>query len=1297
MTDSTPSLSVPDPAHQLWDLWQLGLCPDVQEFVRRAGTLRPVELVAVLRVDQRERWQRGERPPAEAYLHFHAADRVHEAFIDLIYGEFLLREERGEQPCAEEYLQRFPQFRTQLLRQLSLHEALEADPSGTGSGTGTNAESVWTSLPPLSQHVLPTFPVRGGAAVHLPDLAGYEILDELGRGGMGVVYKARQVALQRIVALKMIPAQAGTDPEQRARFRTEAEAAARLQHLNIVQIYEVGEQEGRPYLCLEYVDGGSLAQRLAGTPIVARVAAELTLALARAVHHAHLHGVVHRDLKPANVLLASTGREPPESPSLEGSRPPLALGIPKIGDFGLAKQLDADSGLTRSGTLLGTPSYMAPEQTLGRPEDVGTGADVYALGATLFEMLTGHPPFRAATAMDTLALVRTQDPVPPRRLQPKVPRDLETVCLKCLEKKPGRRYASAAALADDLKRFLAGEPVQARPAGRAERLLKWARRKPAVAALVVVSVFAAAALLTIGTLSYAALSDSAAREKDRADALDKANERNTEQLLETRRNYYAANIQRTQQAWHDLRAPHMVELLSELRPHGPDDPDLRGFEWHYLWRLAQKGLFRTPPARQLVSSMAFSPDGTRLATATAFEGTVQTWETATGKLTGGVSMPGHTYHAIAYSSDGRRLLTLGLNGSWQLWDLGKPGKPLLTYQRKNLGETWAVFSPDSKLVAGHDSEDGVFIWDAATGQRLTAFRGHGQPVQHLAFSPDGRLLAAATAYRPAPAPPAGADKAGEVILWDVAARKEVGTLRGHADGVTRVAFGADGSWLVSASRDHTVKVWDPATEKELFTYRGHTAPIEQLLLGPDPLRRCVASASRDRVLRIWNFSGRDLLTLANVPSSARPDRWLPLGLAFRPDGRQVAVSGPEGTVSIYDLTTGREAAHARLPSPPNVNTGQPALVSQVAFSPDGARLAAACVDRSVFLWEAGTGIPAFRGRRLDESTSACATSGDGRHVAIGRRDGTMGLYAADDMRERRPFAGHAARVRCLAFSPDGTRLASADEDLLVKVWDVTDGRELHAFRGHELWAERLLFSPDGRWLASAAGRNYGTQGETRLWDLTTGRLAHALPGQDEKQPLQRGQDHGLAFHADSRVLATASQDGVVRLWEVATAREVSAFRGHGDPVLGVTFSPDGGRLASGGRDQTVKVWDVASRREQYTLRGHTDHVFAVAFSPDGGRIASGGRDRTVRLWHCDTRRELLALRGHVQSVFHMAFLPGGHRLLSNGEWGVRIDMRVGIHPRVGLDPNIVFDPSQGFDPGANGDPRIWDGMPLDGS
>jgi serine/threonine protein kinase/tetratricopeptide (TPR) repeat protein len=420
----------------------------------------------------------GQRPRIEHYLG--PAPELERVVLlrELLAVELEYREKCGEGVATEELCRQFPEYSDLIEGLLERHRL--SDPStaavAAGAETGPRTSTV-------GNHAAPAVP-------------GYEVLEELGRGGMGVVYKARQLRLKRLVALKMILAGPQADDGVLARFRLEAEAVARLQHPNIVQIYEVGEIDHLPYLALEFVEGGGLDRQLVGTPQAPWAAAALLEPLARAMHFAHQKGIVHRDLKPANVLLAAACGFAVAASDTANATPQAGI-VPKITDFGLAKHLDGNSGATQSGAVVGTPSYMAPEQAAGKASQVGPAADTYALGAILYEALTGRPPFKGTTPLVTLDQVISQEPVAPRRLQPAIPRDLETICLKCLEKEPTKRYATALDLALDLRRFLDGEAIQARPASLPARAGRWMRRRPALAALLLFLSLAPAALVAL--------------------------------------------------------------------------------------------------------------------------------------------------------------------------------------------------------------------------------------------------------------------------------------------------------------------------------------------------------------------------------------------------------------------------------------------------------------------------------------------------------------------------------------------------------------------------------------------------------------------------------------------------------------------------------------------------------------------------------------------------------------------------------------------------------------------------------
>ena len=532
----------------------------------------------------------------------------------------------------------------------------------------------------------------------LPVLPGYDIVAELGRGGMGVVYKARQTGLNRLVALKMILAGPHARPKDLARFRQEAEAVARLHHPNIVQIHDIGEADGIPYLVLEYVEEGNLVQRLRGDPQELKPAVRLVETLARTVHFAHQRGVVHRDLKPANILLQRTDTEtagPANSEGFPPARGSFAAGLPasspiglqlslspKITDFGLAKRLDEQDQGTPSGEIVGTPSYMAPEQAGGKPDLIGPATDVYALGAVLYEMFTGRPPFKGATPLDTVVQVLYEEPVRPSRLRSNLPLDLETICLKCLNKEPARRYASAEALADDLQRFLKGRPILARPVGLAERAWKWSRRRPLSSALLVGMILSV--VLGFAGVTWQWREAMRARDVAVGEKRDKEIQRQHAEtargvaIAERKRAQVALYFSRIAQGQLQWRVNNVIgarESLDRCTPLEGED-DQRDWEWHYLRELFHADLMTLYHSHTASGGNAlFHPDGRTIASVmgghstddAAHPGEVRFWDAKTGALTRTLRAPG-TAHRLAFRPDGALLALATTDGSVLVWE-----------------------------------------------------------------------------------------------------------------------------------------------------------------------------------------------------------------------------------------------------------------------------------------------------------------------------------------------------------------------------------------------------------------------------------------------------------------------------------------------------------------------------------------------------------------------------------------------------------------------------------------------------
>jgi WD40 repeat protein len=1029
------------------------------------------------------------------------------------------------------------------------------------------------------------------AAADLPAVPGYEVLGLLGEGGMGVVYRARHVGLDRLVALKLLR---GGCSKRLARFRAEALADARLQHPHVVQIFEIGEHHGQPYLALELLEGGSLETKIAGKPQAPRDAAVLVQVLARAIQYAHSRGIVHRDLKPSNVLLT-------------------AEGTAKIADFGLAKFLQTTEGQTQEGDVVGTPRYMAPEQTSGALEGVGPAADIYSLGVILYELLTGRAPLQAPTPVETLLLIRSQEPLPPSRLLPRLPRDLETICLKCLQKDPRRRYASAQDLADDLERFLGGKPVRARPVGMPEKALKWVRRNPLAALLL--------ALLTVSltgglaAVTWKWLEANAQR--------DLANVRAQQAIDKEREAQYQAYRARMAAASAALSAHDVADAAHQLdeAPEG-----LRGWEWrHFHSRLDDSsaviplsaggaGFLLGAPDRLRVGAM--TPAGLRL---TDLEG---------GKPKTLPIGPERGPHVFATQTRrGLRVAAWVGNTTFDLLD--EAGQVLCRVEiPESIHPNPVVVSGDGTRLAcpwldGERWQLGVF--DATSGKR-TAVCEPPPIIWAFTFSPDGSRLATA-----------GDDRV--VRLWDPATGKLLATCRGHTSRVLGAAFGPDGARLVTSSSDGTVRQWDATTGREVEApYDRHTGEVAAAVYSPDG--HWVASAGTDRTIRVWRATGREDLAVLHGHTAAV------IRVAFAPDGRRLASASLTGdtahgwarddTVRVWDVDP-----EATLP----VLRGHTSFVYPVAFSPEGRWIASGGWDEpgpgerahpSLHLWDAATGeqcatLPhpgIVRCLAFGPDSTWLVTGGDG--------DDLLRIWDVATARVRKEVRGPGASIGSLAVSPDGARVAASTGRLdqlepHLSVCDVASGERLFAAEG-----TALAYSPDGRWLA-------GVDADRKtvvLRDARTHEVAARFSGHEDWV-------NGAAFSPDSRRLASCSRDRTVRLWPIDTltlpspagdggegeVRECQVLRSHTDEVFAAAFHPDGTRLATAGRDRAILLWDLERGEEVARLPGHTSYVWSLAFSPDGATLASGSGDFTVRLWDTaplktryQARREVEAAR-----------------------------------------------------------------------
>ena len=1045
---------------------------------------------------------------------------------------------------------------------------------------------------------------REGSPVILPIVPGYELLAILGRGGMGIVYLARQLRLNRPCALKMILAGEHAGPDAVARFLKEAETVARLRHPHIVQIHSMGDHDGRPYLELEYLEGGSLARKLQGRPLPAREAAGLVEALTHAVHEAHRQGIVHRDLKPGNVLLTADG-------------------VPKVGDFGLAKSLTVESGLTLSDSTLGTPGYMAPEQAAGHAKLVGPLADVYALGAILYDLATGRPPFRAATPLETLEQARSLEPVPPCRLQPSLPRDLETICLKCLRKEPDRRYASAEALGDDLRRFLAGEPILARAVPAWERAWKWTRRRPVPAALGAALLLAIVALLAQGVWSYRRIGLALDAARAHGEAAERA--RVDEEVQ--RRAAVAAQLDAERARAEAVREKNKAEaetyraMFSEARAlrvaHAP------GWRREALASLARLASFDTP-GRDPVALRG---------EAVACLGAPDLHEVARFEGLSGV-------RALDFDRGGKLLATAGSDGRLHVWDLSRMAS--LAEIIDPAADPARLYSKDSPWPAVRFRPDGAGLAYATWAQGVETIRPTDRSGSRLLAAPlgppraldfdrtgarvavswaDGRAGVYATATGdpirveevpadchqvPVALAPAGdrfatAGPDHAVRLWGLDGSGPI-TLGRHAENVRALAFGPDGTVLASASSDNTVTLWFLDQERKPVTLRGHASSVNGVAFSPEG--DLIATVGDDQSLRLWAVRGGEPRLVL------RPGLGPLTAVAFGPDGTRLAVGADLAVV--YELSGRRERREL---------AGHSYEIADLVAHPRRPLFLSASFDREVIAWDWETGRP---GRRwiADEThpIRVLAVSPDGRRVAVGpgsydtrrHRDFPIGIWDLDREAPLRLLPGHRKGLTALAFDPTGLRLASGDEDGEVILWDVAEGTLLHRESPESDAVRALAFLADGSTLVVGQGdrislrdlerrdppRAVAVAGGVRRFVVEPGEArlivaggdgairAFGLPGLGPLRSLEHAHEGGVvALAIRGRLLATAGADRRVVLRDARTLRPLVELPGREGPAAQLAFDRACDRLAIGGVEDDVTLWDLALVRRDLAALG----------------------------------------------------------------------------------------------------------------